>query len=271
MLKIKGLSKRYEDGNLALDNLCLDIEQGQIFTLLGANGAGKSTTINIMCGFIPPSEGDVTIQDISLKENPLKLRSKIAYLSENVMLYDNFTGYQNLKFFYDISGKKTDRIVELRSTSEKHRSVELRSTSEKHRSVELRSTLEQVLCDVGLQDEFIHKNISKYSKGMRQKVGIAIALVKDTPLFLLDEPFSGLDPKAAYDFQMLLYKLRDEGKTIFMSTHDIFRAKEMADVVGIMKGGRLVMTKTRTELESADLNMLYLDYIEEKENDGQID
>jgi len=235
MLKITSLSKTYEDGNLALNNLCLDIQQGQIFTLLGANGAGKSTTINIICGFIPPSEGDVSIENISLKENPLKLRSKLAYLSENVMLYDNFTGYQNLKFFSEIAGKKQSK-----------------------------AELEQVLRDVGLQDDFIHKNIAKYSKGMRQKVGIAIALVKDTPLFLLDEPFSGLDPKAAYDFQMLLYKLRDEGKTIFMSTHDIFRAKEMADVVGIMKGGQLVMTRTREELETEDLNRIYLDYIEER-------
>jgi ABC-2 type transport system ATP-binding protein len=235
MLKISNLSKTYEDGNLALDNLCLDIKQGQIFTLLGANGAGKSTTINIICGFIPPSEGDVTIEDVSLKESPLLLRSKLAYLSENVMLYDNFTGYQNLKFFSEVAGKKNSR-----------------------------SELEQVLRDVGLQDEFMHHNISKYSKGMRQKVGIAIALVKEAPLFLLDEPFSGLDPKAAFDFQTLLYKLRDDGKTIFMSTHDIFRAKEMADVVGIMMDGKLVMTKTRDELEAADLNKLYLDYIEKR-------
>ena len=235
MLKIHNLSKRYEDGNLALDNLCLEIQPGQIFTLLGANGAGKSTTINIICGFIQATDGDVSIEDITLKENPLKLRSKIAYLSENVMLYDNFTGYQNLKFFSEIAGKK-------------------------HTKAEL----EEVLREVGLQDEFIHKNISKYSKGMRQKVGIAIALVKDTPLFLLDEPFSGLDPKAAYDFQMLIYKLRDSGKTIFMSTHDIFRAKEMADVVGIMKDGQLVMIRTREELAAEDLNRIYLDYIESR-------
>jgi len=235
MLKISELSKTYEDGNLALNNLNLEIKQGQIFALLGANGAGKSTTINIICGFISPSKGDVSIENISLRENPLKLRSRIAYLSENVMLYDNFTGYQNLKFFDEIAGKK-------------------------HKKKEL----EQVLVGVGLQEDFIHKNISKYSKGMRQKVGIAIALVKDTPLFLLDEPFSGLDPKAAFDFQTLLYKLRDEGKTIFMSTHDIFRAKEMADVVGIMKGGQLVMTMTRSELESEDLNRIYLDYIEDR-------
>jgi len=235
MIKIQNLSKRYEDGNLALDNLSIEINKGEIFALLGANGAGKSTTINIICGFIPPTEGDVDIDGTLLLKEPLKLRGKLAYLSENVMLYDNFTGYQNLKFFSDIAGKKHSK-----------------------------AELEQTLREVGLQDDFIHKNISKYSKGMRQKVGIAIALVKDTPLFLLDEPFSGLDPKAAFDFQILLYKLRDAGKTIFMSTHDIFRAKEMANIVGIMKGGKLVMIRTKAELENEDLNRIYLNYIEDR-------
>jgi len=235
MLNITELTKTYEDGSLALNNLNLDIKSGQIFALLGANGAGKSTTINIICGFIPASSGDVFIDDISMNENPLQLRNKIAYLSENVMLYDNFTGYQNLQYFAKLGKKKMSK-----------------------------SELEDVLIEVGLQNEFIHKNISKYSKGMRQKVGIAIALVKDTPLLILDEPFSGLDPKASFDFEMLLYKLRDKGKTIFMSTHEIFRAKTIADVVGIMKGGNLVMIRTREELENEDLNRIYLDYIEDR-------
>jgi len=235
MLKIQNLSKRYEDGNLALDNLTVEINSGEIFALLGANGAGKSTTINIICGFIQPSDGDVEIDGTKLSQNPLALRSKLAYLSENVMLYDNFTGYQNLQFFAKIAGKNLTK-----------------------------AELEQTLRDIGLQDEFIHKNISKYSKGMRQKVGIAIAQVKDTPVFLLDEPFSGLDPKAAFDFQQLLYRLRDKGKAIFMSTHEIFRAKDMADVIGIMKGGKMVMKRTKTELENEDLNRIYLDYIEER-------
>ncbi|HPY96144.1 MAG TPA: ABC transporter ATP-binding protein [Candidatus Cloacimonadota bacterium] len=236
MLKISKLSKRYEDAHLALDNLSLEIKPKEIFILLGANGAGKSTTINIICGFIPPSSGEVEIDGVLLSKEPLKIREKIAYLSENVMLYDNFTGYQNLKFFAQLAGKKVDK-----------------------------DELEAILLKIGLQDSFFHKPIAKYSKGMRQKVGIAIALFKDTPVFLLDEPFSGLDPKAAYDFQQLLYSLRDDGKTIFMSTHDIFRAKEMADNVGIMTGGKLVAYKTKAELENADLNKIYLDYIEERQ------
>ena len=242
MLKITDLSKRYEDNNLALDHLFLEIKTGQIFALLGANGAGKSTTINLICGFIPPSSGDVEIEGVSLKKEPLKIKSKLAYLSENVMLYDNFTGYQNLQFFANIGGNKLPK-----------------------------AELEAILRDIGLQEEFIHKNISKYSKGMRQKIGIAIALVKNAPVFLLDEPFSGLDPKAAHDFQQLLYKLRDEGKTIFMSTHDIFRAKEMADSVGIMKDGRLVMIKTKEELEYEDLSKIYLDYMEGRETKTEED
>jgi ABC-2 type transport system ATP-binding protein len=115
---------------------------------------------------------------------------------------------------------------------------------------------------VGLQEKAFEQRVKTFSKGMRQKLGIAIAIVKDAPNVLLDEPTSGLDPKAAAEFMALLGELRDEGKTIFMSTHDIFRAKEHADRVGIMKEGRLVMVRTRRELGEEDLERLYLDYME---------
>ncbi|MBP7563969.1 MAG: ABC transporter ATP-binding protein [Candidatus Cloacimonetes bacterium] len=233
MIRIDDISKRYEDGILALNHLSISIAEGQIFTLLGSNGAGKSTTINIICGFIPPTTGDVVINNCSLMKNPVEIKQHIAYLSENVLLYNHFTGFQNLQFFARLSGKNMSK-----------------------------SDLENVLREIGLQDRYIHKNVDTYSKGMRQKIGIAIALVKDASVFLLDEPFSGLDPKAAFDFQNLLMDLKQKGKTILMSTHDIFRAKEMADVVGIMKDGCLVMIKTREEMEHDDLQQIYLDYME---------
>ena len=114
---------------------------------------------------------------------------------------------------------------------------------------------------VGLEERAFERKLKAFSKGMRQKTGIAIAITKDSPVIILDEPTSGLDPKAADEFVHLLLELRNEGKSIFMSTHDIFRTRGIADRVGIMKMGTLVMTKTAAELEHEDLQALYLDYM----------
>lgn len=233
MLKINNLTKRYEDQKLALDSISLKVNTEEIFVLLGANGAGKSTTLNLVCGFIEPTAGDIEIAGIDTAKNSLKAKKHIAYVSENVELYDNFTAYENLNFFAKLSNKNLNK-----------------------------AQIENILRDIGLQEDFIHKPVSKFSKGMLQKTGIAIAIVKDADLILLDEPFSGLDPKAAYDFQNLLIQMKKQGKAILMSTHNIFKAKELADVIGIMKDGELVMTRTRNEFEFNDLEKLYLDYME---------
>ncbi len=233
MLKINNLTKRYEDKKLALDNISINVKSKEIFVLLGANGAGKSTTINLICGFIQPTKGEIFVSGIDAINEPLKAKEKIAYVSENVHLYNNFTGYENLKFFSKLSGKNYSK-----------------------------KELENILRDIGLQESFIHKPAGTYSKGMRQKTGIAIAIVKDADLILMDEPFSGLDPKAANDFQKLILKMRDSGKAILMSTHNIFRAKILADHVGIMKDGELVITRKKDEFEFEDLENLYIDYME---------
>jgi len=234
MLEAKDLTKRYEDGVLALDHLNLTVNDGEVFCLLGANGAGKTTTINLFFDFIPSSSGQALIDGIDVADKPLDAKRRASYVSENVMLYGNFTARQNIDFFARLGGRddcsKEDYYMVLRR--------------------------------VGLQEKAFEQRVKTFSKGMRQKLGIAIAIIKGAPNVLLDEPTSGLDPKAGADFMELLRELRGEEKAILMCTHDIFRAKAHADRVGIMKEGRLVMVRTREELQGEDLEKLYLEYMQ---------
>ena len=236
MLETIDLTKRYEDGQLALDHLNVKVEPGEIFCMFGANGAGKTTTINLLLNFIPPTEGTALIEGIDVTKDPLKAKRHVAFVSENVMLYGNFTAIQNLDYFSKLAGKRTLTKADYAA----------------------------VLARVGLQKEALDRRVKNFSKGMRQKLGIAIALVKDAANVLLDEPTSGLDPQSGREFLEILVQMRDQGKSVFMSTHDIFRAKLIADRVGFMRKGRLVMMKTRKELEGEDLTDLYIQYMEEQ-------
>ena len=233
MLETNKLTKRYEDNMLALDDLSLKVEPGEIYAMLGGNGAGKTTTINLFLNLIEPTGGEAIVNGIVTHQNPLEAKKHLAFVSENVMLYPNFTAMQNLDFFCKIGGKTN-------------------YSQEDYKKVLLR---------VGLQEDAHHKKLKGFSKGMRQKCGIAIAILKDAPAILLDEPTSGLDPKAGLEFIKLLDELRSESKAILMSTHDIFRAKEVADKVGIMNNGKLVMEKTKEELEHEDLEKLYVEFM----------
>jgi ABC-2 type transport system ATP-binding protein len=238
MLETINLTKRYEDGQLAVDNLSLKVEPGEIFCMFGANGAGKTTTINIMLGFLPPSSGTALVEGIDVAKEPLRSKDYLSFVSENVMLYGNFTAFQNLDYFCKLSGKRNLT----------------------------KAAFADVLKSVGLQEDAFNQRTKNYSKGMRQKLGLAIALLKDAPNILLDEPTSGLDPKSGQEFLNLLVRMRDQGKSVFMSTHDIFRAKLIADRVGFMKRGRLVMLKTKAELQGEDLTELYIQYMDEQES-----
>jgi ABC-2 type transport system ATP-binding protein len=233
VLKADDLSKRYEDGVLALDHLNLGVRPGEVYCLLGANGAGKTTTINLFLNFIPPTTGTCYIKGIDVTKDPLEAKKYVSFVSENVMLYGNFTARQNLEFFAKLGGK-TNLAKE---------------------------QYYQVMRRVSLQEKAFEQRVKTYSKGMRQKLGISIAIIKDAPAILLDEPTSGLDPKAAEEFLEILTELKSEGKAILMSTHDIFRAKEIGDRVGIMKEGRLVMERTREDLQFEDLVKIYIDYM----------
>ncbi len=228
MLIAENLSKTYGDYK-ALNNLNLKLNKGEIFALLGQNGAGKSTTINIFLGFVKPTEGVAKINGISVVDHPEETKKFIAYIPETVLLYPNLTGVENLKFFSSLAGFDYDN-----------------------------EALTNFLSKAGLQADAHHNRLGGYSKGMRQKVGIAIAIAKKAKVLLLDEPTSGLDPKASNEFSEILKELASEGTTIFMATHDIFRAKEVADRIGIMKRGTLISEINADEISANELEKLYL-------------
>ena len=228
MLIAENLSKTYGDYK-ALNNLNLKLNKGEIFALLGQNGAGKSTTINIFLGFVKPTEGVTKINGISVVDHPEETKKFIAYIPETVLLYPNLTGVENLKFFSSLAGFDYDN-----------------------------EALTNFLSKAGLQSDAHHNRLGGYSKGMRQKVGIAIAIAKKAKVLLLDEPTSGLDPKASNEFSEILKELASERTTIFMATHDIFRAKEVADRIGIMKRGNLISEINADEISANELEKLYL-------------
>lgn len=228
MLKTVSLHKKYNDFT-ALKSLNLEIEKGEIFALLGQNGAGKSTTINILLGLIKPTAGDAYIDQISIKENPQKIKKHLAYIPETVLLYPNLTGLENLDFFSKIAGFNYSK-----------------------------KELSSLLTSTGLQEVAHKKHLEGYSKGMRQKVGIAIALAKDAKVLLLDEPTSGLDPIATAEFTEIIRELGAEGRTILMATHDIFNAASVATNIGIMKQGELVQNIPSKAFSAEELQDLYL-------------
>jgi ABC-2 type transport system ATP-binding protein len=232
MVEIDNLTKQYGE-HMAVDHLTLGIGAGEIFSLLGANGAGKTTTINLLLNFVEPTSGVAAINGLDVVRDAKEVKRHVAYLSENVMLYGNMTARQNLDFFTHLSGR--EEIDE--------------------------EEYDDAMRQVGLPERAFDGRVKTFSKGMRQRLGIAIVILKEAPVIVMDEPMSGLDPRGAEDFTLLLRELRDEGRAIFMSTHDVFRASDISDRVGIMKEGRLVMVRTAEELEDQDLREIYLDYM----------
>ena len=232
VLEAQGLTRRFGTFT-ALHPLDLAIAPGEVFCLLGANGAGKSTTINLFLNFVEPSGGRALIEGLDVTQHPLETKRYVAYIPETVMLYKNLSGIENLDYFASLA------------------------TGRRHE----RDELLQYLLQAGLQVDAVDKRVGGYSKGMRQKVGIAIALAKRARALLLDEPTSGLDPKASNEFSELLSMLREQGAAILMATHDLFRAKESGTRVGMMKHGRLVLTLSTADIGHADLERLYLEHM----------
>lgn len=232
MIRATDLSKHYSNTK-ALDSLNLSVEKGEIYALLGHNGAGKTTTIHCFLGFIKPSSGEAQIDGLNVEKNLSETRKKISYIPDDVLLYPELSAIENLSFF--------SSLAQMPYTTD-----------------ELRNYLDKV----SLPTDTHTQKVKTYSKGMRQKVAIAIALAKKASVLFLDEPTSSLDPEASNEFSHLMSMLRDEGKTILMASHDLFRSRNLADKIGIMKNGMLQHTLHAKDITSNELERLYLKTIQ---------
>nr|WP_295865115.1 ABC transporter ATP-binding protein [uncultured Chitinophaga sp.] len=232
MLQAIALTKTF-GGHTALHALDLSVAKGEIFCLLGPNGAGKTTTISCFLGFQAPTSGQALVNGIPVSRQPQEARRHLAYIPETVTLYPYLSGLENLTFFHSLTGEQLSK-----------------------------ETATGLLLDAGLQESAVHRPVQGYSKGMRQKVGIAIATAKNAGALLLDEPTSGLDPSASNEFSALLRRFSQEGRAVLMATHDIYRAKEVATRIGIMRDGHLLTVMDAAAIDHYTLENSYMEYME---------
>ncbi|MBQ4849487.1 ABC transporter ATP-binding protein [Pseudoalteromonas sp. MMG012] len=231
IIEINQLSKHFGDYQ-ALNDVTLTVKQGEVLALLGPNGAGKTTTINCLLGFLKPDNGQVRIAGIDPQQNVVNARKNLAYIPEQVALYPRLSGLENLIYF--------SKVAKVEKSEQ-----------------EFKALLEQV----ALPAHAFNKPVNSYSKGMRQKVGIAIAIAKQAKALILDEPTSGLDPSASYEFSQLIQQLAKQGVAILMATHDLFRAQEDAHSVAILNQGRLVDYLNFEQIQTVQLESVYLKHI----------
>ena len=194
-----------------LKDVSFGIEQGEVHALLGGNGAGKSTPLLTFLGFLEPVSGSVHVQGRDVNENVSAARQAIAYLPEAATLYGHLNAYENLRYFLSLAGTDTNR-----------------------------GALDEALDRVALQAGARGMRMQTYSKGMRQKVAIAMAILREAPILLLDEPTSGLDPVAIDEFNRLVRDLAEAGRTILLVTHDVYGACHVADRIDLLHKGELV-------------------------------
>lgn len=231
MISLKEVQKSYKT-SVALENLDLQINKGEIYALLGPNGAGKTTTINLLLGFLKPDRGTVAVDGLDPVRQVGEVRRRVAYIPENVSLYPYLTGLENLDYFCKLGKLSYPR-----------------------------DELSAMLDKCGLAPHAHHKKLETYSKGMRQKVGIAIAYAKKARVLLLDEPASGLDPEASNELSALLQSLADDGATVLMASHDLFRVRETASRIGILHHGLLLQELEAKEISANDLESIYLQFM----------
>lgn len=223
MLKIEHLSKSY-GSKKAVDDLTIHIQKGEIYAFIGHNGAGKTTTIKACAGILRFDEGEIYIDGISVKDNPLATKKLIAYIPDNPDLYEFYTGIQYLNFIADIYGvSQPDRETRIRQYAD----------------------LFEITADLG-------QLISAYSHGMKQKLAVISALIHSPKLIMMDEPFTGLDPKASFTLKQIMREICDAGGAIFFSTHVLEVAEKLCDKVAIIRNGKLVIAGRMGDVRGAD-------------------
>ena len=237
MLSIRNFSKSYKSDKKAVDHLNLEVKEGDIYGFIGHNGAGKTTTIRSIVGVLDFEEGEITIDGISIKRNPVACKKITAYIPDNPDLYEHLTGIGYLYFIadiYEVSRFDRETLIERYSDA-----------------FELTSNLGDI--------------ISSYSHGMKQKLAIIAALIHRPKLLVLDEPFVGLDPKAAHTLKTIMTQMCLEGSAIFFSTHVLEVAEKLCNKIAIIKGGRLISCGTTEEVKgNSSLEDVFMELIDEK-------
>lgn len=231
MLEIRNLTKRYKGGKVAVDNLSLTVEAGDIFAFIGHNGAGKSTTIKSVVGILEFDSGDVFIDGHSVKDEPMACKKDLAYIPDNPDIYDHLTGIQYLNFIGDVFG------------------VDSAARTAKIDDYATRFDIKKNLGDM----------VGSYSHGMKQKLVLISALMHSPKLLVMDEPFVGLDPKASFEVKNIMRELCKDGAAIFFSTHVLEVAEKLCNKVAIIKDGKLVVCgDTESVVGSGSLESVFL-------------
>lgn len=243
MLSISHLTKKYGE-KVAVDDLTLTISNGEIYGFIGHNGAGKTTTIKAVVGILAFDNGEITIDGLSIKNQPLECKKKIAYIPDNPDLFDYMSGIKYLNFVADVYGvSASDRQERIRKYAD---------------LLELTDDLAQP--------------INAYSHGMKQKLAIIAAWIHQPKLIIMDEPFVGLDPKASHLLKQMMRELCDQGGAIFFSTHVLEVAEKLCDKVAIIKNGKLIKSGTMEEVKGdSSLENVFLELEEKPEEEESED
>lgn len=238
MIEVKNVSKAYKKDVNVISNLNLKINNGEIFGFLGPNGAGKTTTIKMITGILDITEGDIYIDDNSIKKNPIEAKKKLGLVLDNPEVFGKLKGIEYLNFIADVyEVSREDRILRIKELTERFE-----------------------------MDEVLNNKLESYSHGMKQKILIIGSLLSAPNNWILDEPMTGLDPKASFELKKIMREYTKKGKTVFFSTHILDVAEKLCDRIGIINKGKLIFVGTLSEMknelkENKSLEELFMEII----------